>query len=590
MNDLVGGSTGGSTASRLRMQLNRDEGLRELDKVVLKYGRVNGKPYSFKDHEFQIEIIRDTRSRISVRKCSQVGLSELMVQKILAMCATMKHIRVIFTLPTRDMAMPFSKDRFDSAIDQSDFYSGLVQKASNSASQKKIGTCTLYITGSFGANSAISVPAEVVISDEVDFSNEAVLGKLNSRLRHASLVDEQGYRGLRMQFSTPTVDDYGVDALFKAGHQAYYMVKCRHCHQWVLPDYFHDFIVPGLDRGILELSKDDMTDRRLRFMDAWIKCPCCGKDLQDSLENHDRRQWVAKHPDVWEHSYQVYPWDVPAYNRPSAIIKQLGDYPLKSDFFNFVVGLPYSDAENSFTVTDEHRKRVSVVELWIFQQWLVTCQTVAGMDVGKVCHLMVLAKLGKAWHVVWAEKIRNTKENPATEQVLARYDYYRVAKMCIDAGPDITLVNNLVGAREGIVAVVYVGKVSGILPIDVKAAGDVINADRTKTLSNTLSRHNAGEVLYPRDPEVTGEIFEHMKTTKKIRERNADGDMVERFVKNSTVDHWVHSLNYALIAGMVVENLGDGVGVASPPMVGKVRVGSAVESEGKGREVERVGW
>ena len=210
-----------SAASRLRMQLNRDEGLRELDKVVLKYGRVGGKPWSWKDHEFQLEIIRDTRSRITVRKCSQVGLSEVMVQKTIAMAATMQHIRIIFTLPTRDMAMPFSKDRFDAAIDQSDFYSTLVQKAQNSASQKKIGTCTLYITGSFGANSAISVPAEVVISDEVDFSNEVVLGKLNSRLRHAHLVDEMGNRGMRMNFSTPTVDDYGVDAGVKGGDKRY---------------------------------------------------------------------------------------------------------------------------------------------------------------------------------------------------------------------------------------------------------------------------------------------------------------------------------------------------------------------------------
>ena len=110
-----------SASSRLRMQLNREEGLRELDKTVTKYGFVSGHPYSFKDHEYQIDIIRDTRSRISVRKCSHVGLSELMVQKILAMCATMKHTRIIFTLPTRDMAMAFSKDRFDGAIDQSEF-------------------------------------------------------------------------------------------------------------------------------------------------------------------------------------------------------------------------------------------------------------------------------------------------------------------------------------------------------------------------------------------------------------------------------------------------------------------------------------
>lgn len=567
-----------SAASRLRMHLNRDEGLRELDKVVIRYGRVGGKPWSWKHHEYQMEIIRDTRSRITVRKCSQVGLSELMVQKTLAMAATMQHTRIIFTLPTRDFAMAFSKDRFDSAIDQSDFYSSLVQKAQDSASQKKIGTCMLYITGSFGANSAISVPAEVVISDEVDFSNEAVLGKLNSRLRHASMVDEMGNRGMRLNFSTPTVDDYGVDGGFKAGNQCYYMVRCKNCSQWVLPDFHHDFIIPGFDRPITELTRDDVKYGDLRLHDAYIKCPCCGKDLQNSLLDPECRQWVAKRPDVWDHSYQVYPWDVPHYNSPPAIIKQMGDYPLRSDFYNFVLGLPYSDAENSFTVTDEHRRRFSDVDLWIYQQWIVTAQTVGGMDIGKTCHLTVKTRVGKFWHVVWAEKIRNTKEDPAAPKVLARYDYYRMVRLCIDAGPDITLVNTLVSSRDGIRAVVYVRSVQGILPIEEKSNGDVINADRTKTLSLLLEKHNTGIIRYPRNEVFTKEIFEHLKTTKKIREKGSDGDFTERFTRTSDVDHWVHSLNYASIAAMATEELELREVVGALPMVGKVKVGSRSES------------
>lgn len=576
----------GSAAARLRMQLNRESGMRELDKVVEKYGFVGGKRFSFKDHEFQIEIIKDTRSRLAVRKCSQVGLSELMVQKTLAMCATMQHIRVIFTLPTREMAMAFSKDRFDGALDQSEFYSGLVERASNSASQKKIGTCSLYVTGSYGANSAISVPAEAVISDEVDFSNEAVLGKLNSRLRHAHLVDEMGYRGIRMLFSTPTVDDYGVDAAFKKGHQAYYMCRCEHCEKWVLPDFFTDFVVPGLDRAVVELSREDMSNRLIRFREAWIKCSSCGRDLQNSLLNPARRQWVAKHPDTWEHSYQVFPWDVPKYNTPAAIINQLGDYPLKSDFYNFVIGLPYSDAENTFLVGDDVRSRLCTIDMWVYQNCLVQFQTVAGMDVGKTCHLTVIRKLGKFHEVVWAEKLRNTRENPAVGQVLERYDFYRVAKMCIDAGPDITLVNSLVGAREGICAVVYVRNVNGLLPIEEKRAGDVVNADRTKTMSLLLGKHNAGEILYPRKEDVSREIFEHLKTTKKVRERGSDGDMVERFVKTSDADHWVHSLNYCLIASMCVEDLASGPSISALPGVSRVRVGSAVTTPAD----RKIGW
>lgn len=576
------------SASRLRMQLNKDAGLKELDKVVLKYGYVNGKPFTFKDHEFQIEIIRDTRSRISVRKCSQVGLSELMVQKTLALAATMKHTRAIFTQPTRDNAAKFSKDRMDSAIEESPFYSSMVKAANNSASQKKIGSFVLYITGSFGANSAISVPAEILINDEVDFSNDAVLGKLSSRLRHAELVDERGHRGMRLKFSTPTVNGYGIDQDFELGHQAYYMAKCTHCNKWVLPDFFKDFYIPGCDEEIANLRRTDIENPRYLFEKSDILCPKCRCSLQPALNDPSRREWVAKKPDVWEHSYQVYPWDAPKYNPPAAIIRQLGEYPLISDFYNFVIGIPYSDAENSFNVEQAYRDRISDLVIWEYPANVArSVRTVMGMDVGKMCHLSVGLAIGKELHVVYAETLRNTRESPATEQVQKRIDHFKCKKMCIDAGPDITLVNTLVNSRDQVTAVVYVRNISGLLPYDLKGEGEVVNADRTKTLKELLARHNNGEIRYPSKPSVKEEIFKHLATTKKIRDTSADGQLVERFVKTSPEDHWVHSLNYLNLAVMLSNDVRGGAVVGVLPAVGRVTVGSnstAANSGVKGRK------
>lgn len=567
-------SAQGTASARLKMALNRDEGMKELDQVVLKYGRVEGKPFTFVDHEYQIEIIRDTRSRIAVRKCSQVGLSELMVQKTLAMTAVMQHTRVMFSLPTKEMAMGFSKDRFDGGIEQSDFYSGLVAAGGNSAGQKKIGSCMLYIVGTFGAKSAISVPAEVIISDEVDFSNPTVLGKLNSRLRHANTVDEMGNRGFRFQFSTPTVTGFGIDEPFNKGDQRYYMCRCEHCEKWVLPNYENDFIIPGLVKSISEFNLEDVRSGKYELEKSWIKCPECSRDLFASLATASRRQWVAKRPDVWDHSYQVSPWDVPKYNTPHEIIKQFEDYPLKSDFMNFVIGLPYSDAENTFTTTPEHKARFCTVNMWIFMNCVVQAPTVGGMDIGKTCHLTVKTKIQGGWHVIWMEKIHNTKAEPAAPKVVARFDFYRMIKLCIDAGPDITLVNTLVSAREGIQAVVYVRSIAGFHPVAESKAGEVINADRTKTLTLLLQQHNNGEVFYPHSEEFKDELYQHLESTKKIREKNADGEMVDRFVKSSPQDHWVHSLNYANIAGLAVDMIGDTAPAAAPPMVGGVVLGS----------------
>ena len=80
---------------------------------------------------------------------------------------------------------------------------------------------------------------------------------------------------------------------------------------------------------------------------------------------------------------------------------------------------------------------------------------------------------------------------------------------------------------------------------------------------------------------------EHLKTTKKIRQRGSDGDMVERFVKTDDNDHWVHALNYATVASMAVEDLGISEVIGSLPSIGKVKVGSNTSGS---KTFSRVGW
>jgi predicted nucleic-acid-binding Zn-ribbon protein len=556
--------------ARLRAQLEGSEGLKELDKVVEKHGRVEGEPFSFKGHEFQREIIRDTRSRIYVRKCSQVGLTELAVQKTLAMCAVMQHKRIIFTMPVLSMAQRFSKDRVDSVLEQSDYYKGMVVKASNSASLKKIGSNYLYIGGTYGDSSAISVPAEVVINDEVNFSNDLVLGKLSSRLRHAS-KDEMGYQGQRIMFSTPTLEDYGIDVLFKKGHQAYYMVKCKHCGSWEYPDFFEDFVVPGFDKPMIDIERRDIENPKYDFQKTWIKCSQCSKDLWKSILDPANREWVAKHPDRWEHSYQVSPIDVPSSNTPAGIMLQVADYPRFDDFVNFTLGLNWSSPDSNFLVTPEHRQRVEDGELWAYGSHVVSASTVMGLDVGKTCHLVVMVRVGKQYQVVWAEAIPNTIQKPATEAVINRFDFFKCRKLVIDAGPDITLVNQLVGAKGlgQISACQYVRSIPGLDIISAHDDGQLIKADRSKTLEDTMRNHNLGNIHYPKP--LVEDVFGHLKNIKKVRKMDASGDYVDRFEATGD-DHFGHALNYAFIASRAVDEFYQDKGVSMPPMVGKLKV------------------
>ena len=82
---------------------------------VQKHTTLQGDPFNFKHHEMQVAIFDDPASRIAVRKCSQVGLSELQVRKLLTISAVMRYVRVIYTLPTRQFAMRFAKDQIGRA-------------------------------------------------------------------------------------------------------------------------------------------------------------------------------------------------------------------------------------------------------------------------------------------------------------------------------------------------------------------------------------------------------------------------------------------------------------------------------------------
>ncbi|RLA58262.1 MAG: hypothetical protein DRQ89_15565, partial [Epsilonproteobacteria bacterium] len=138
--------------------------------------------WNFKGHEYQREILADMSDEVVAQKCSQVGASELWIRLILAMLALSKSMTAIYVLPTSGFARKFSKARIDPVITQSHLLSDLINKDVDSSELKQLGNNFLYIAGSYGQNAAISVPANALFQDEVDFCNQTTLTTFNSRL------------------------------------------------------------------------------------------------------------------------------------------------------------------------------------------------------------------------------------------------------------------------------------------------------------------------------------------------------------------------------------------------------------------------
>ena len=77
---------------------------------------LQGKPYSFKNHEFQIGIVNDTFPRICTIKTSQIGLTECSSRKTLAFLARNTGTRCMYSFPDIRLRNNNSKTRFGPLI------------------------------------------------------------------------------------------------------------------------------------------------------------------------------------------------------------------------------------------------------------------------------------------------------------------------------------------------------------------------------------------------------------------------------------------------------------------------------------------
>lgn len=302
----------------------------------------NNKMWEFTDHEYQIDIVNSQANRLCARKCAQVGFSEISLRMSLALAGTNRNIRIIYTLPTRDFARKFATDRFDSVINASPTLSSIIDSKMNNSEVKKLGDSVIYINGTNTQKAAISVPATILVFDEVDFSHLGNLTSYESRIKHK----REGEYWIR-KFSTPTLPNYGVDKEYQQSSQARFAVRHSVCGKWVIPDITTDIIIPGFDKHYIELEKEDLSKPSVKIDEAYVKCPDCGKPIgwEDFLKTNER-EWVHTYDREYE-GYQIHPWELPSVNTIPRFTRSLGNYQRKADWVNFDLGLPHASADNT---------------------------------------------------------------------------------------------------------------------------------------------------------------------------------------------------------------------------------------------------
>lgn len=539
---------------------------------ITKNTKLNGEQFSFRDHEFQIAIAGDECQKVSVKKCSQVGLSELSVRVSLAFLGISNGKSLIYILPTTRFATKFAKTRIDPVVEGSQKLSQMLISASDSSEMKRFGNSILYINGASTQGQAISMPADVLVRDEYDFCDPMILTTYASRLRHA----ENG--GYIRDFSTPTVGEYGIALEYERGDQKRYFVQCEHCGCRHAPDFEKQIRIPGFKEEFEKWDKDVMLNPKVLWQDAYIGCIKCGKPLDNSLADAKRREWVAGYPSrSKDHSsYSVMPFDLIKYNSTKNILKQVESYDRRQDYFNFVHGLEYTSKDTQIS-----QKLVKELERIALQY--SASGTCLGIDVGKELHIIAGKKVGGKYIIFNVFRL-SINDGSLIDQVIKVIKDFRATKIVIDSQPDISLPEALV-ARFGssVHPCAYAennNRKVQYFEIDEERM-NIVSCQRTKAFDILVREVNNGKFEFPISDEM--ELArEHFKGMKRVEHFDRDHEKVARWVKTGA-DHYMHALMYFKLACDI--QYGTGSGSIEAPMP---RIITGASLPGTLREVREV--
>ena len=555
--------------NRIKSGALGDYSIEQVAAWIQKNLTLGGRKVSFKGREYQERILESTAPLIAVKKCSQVGISELMLMRNLALMDIMDGFKIIHTLPSAVFAQRVMKTRVDPLIQGSEYVKSKINRNLDNASVKQMGNSLLYLNGTAVDAAAISLPADLVCVDELDFSVIENVEKLQSRLT-ASKFRWWVY------VSTPTVPNFGIDAQFNSTKRHYSYCKCTHCGNWFLPDYLQHVRIPDYDGDLLAITKNDLGT--IRWREATLFCPHCHKPADLSIEN---RNWVCENlMDLGYdgEGFQINPFDAPEIISMSDLVLWSTRFGRKVNFVNYHLGQTMEDEDTGINDRD-----LDIMES-VGQQALHGFK-VFGLDMGTVCHLTVAVTDGQGrMTVIGLHPIHYT----VLEEELQRYILqYRPTTLVADSQPYVETIHRLQQSIYNLYGSVYITSknLEAFRVLDreedkQKTLLDVrqINVNRNVALNNLMSEIRNGYIGIVRNSEL--ETFRtHLKDMKRTASSAAvftgDGDNAEpdsyTWVKTSGNDHYHHSLLYCYIASQMVHHLPQGR-IALPPFLSSFRV------------------
>jgi hypothetical protein len=461
----------------------------------------NGNRLEFTRHKFLARPLMDNTPKQVVRKCGQIGWSTTAIVRAFHLSNFLKA-NIIYTLPSKSIVKDFVTPKVDPLIANNPVLKRMVGNV-DSMGLKSVGDRFIYFRSSWDEASGIAISAHVLISDELDRSNQKAIRTYRTRLDAAKL--DRPELGWEWQFSNPTIPGYGVDEGWEESDQKRWMIKCPHCNAWqelLFPDNINFETEEYICSKCMRVITDDD-----RMNGTWVKTKI--SDVSG--------YWVNQMMCTWHSAKKI-------------IDDSKGDQAV---FHNFTLGLPYQSKDQSVARSD-----------------LIACLVpgenprvgnAIGVDNGVVKTYVIGNKYG-------IFRVGTTESWEEIEALRNQYD----AVMVIDANPYPTMPKKLAEKYRGKVFIHYYEQDRKGLGIVRWGEGDdrgVVKSDRTKVIDAVVSDILAQDQLFNMTSDELDEYIRHWGHMFRTVEESNKGIKVAVWKHmEDKPDHYAHATVYFKVA------------------------------------------
>lgn len=504
----------------------------------------SNQPMAVQGKEWVIPFMADECPNITVRKCVQIGFTEIAISDILYYAN--QGLSCMYLLPNDDSFKAFIPNRLDPLLAMVPRYRAMCEVAdarkklinkpgSNSLYLKEIGEGVIKLAGTNSAAGLQEFPCSVLFIDEYAFCNMDNLNYAIERTQGAS-------HPIIRKFSRPTIADSGIDAEYQRSDQREYYIPCNHCNHFQ-PLRWEESVVIQDEGGhwvLRDSTWDETSDKDINPI-----CIHCSKPF-DRIGQMKHGEWVAAFPSRdSRHGYTLGQMNSPK------TIRELweefrdigGDSTKLGNFYNARLGVPFSAAGDRLTIEDLNQCKGDYV---LSESHHGPC--FMGVDVGSILNVMICSVEPNG--DMRTQCIATCRHFDDLDDYMTRYNVFYCV---IDARPEIHLTRQFAEKWNGrVLRCDFVQ--SEIKGCSLDRKNLAIQVNRTQVLDGTTDEIRQRRLILPRDADKITGFYDQMVAPARVREKDASGR--ERFVwrEGSKADHYRFAFAYMYIAATILNS------------------------------------